>query len=107
MLGAFDYLAARRDVDSRHIGIVGKGNAGPLALYAATLEPGIARVACVGAPGSYMEILRARIRENFSEIIVPGVVRDFDLPDVAEALKPRAVEMLPEGAVLPAGWALR
>ena len=46
VLRAFDYLAARHDVDSRRIAIAGKGNGGVLALYAAALEPRIAKVAC-------------------------------------------------------------
>ena len=104
VLRAFDYLAARHDVESRRIAIVGKGNAGVLALYAAALEPRIAQVVTIGSPASYMEIVRAKIRENFSEIIVPGVLRDFDLPDVAASLTPRTVAALRDGESLPTGW---
>jgi cephalosporin-C deacetylase-like acetyl esterase len=91
VLRAFDYLNSRHDVDSKRIAIAGKGNGGVLALYAAALEPRIAKIACVAAPESYMQIVKARTHEGIMDIVVPGVLRDFDLPDVAASLKPRTV----------------
>src|SRR5262245_31236390 len=72
VLRAFDWLAARPDVDARRIAIIGKGNGGVLALYSAALEPRIAKVATESAPASYMDIVRAKMQEGFTEIIVPG-----------------------------------
>jgi hypothetical protein len=66
---------------AKRIAIIGKGNGGVLALYAAALEPRIAKVASEKAPASYMEIVRAKMHEGITEIVVPGVLRDFDLPD--------------------------
>lgn len=91
VLRAFDYLNARPDVDAKRIAVIGKGNGGVLALYAAALEPRIAKVACEKSPVSYMEIVRAKMPEGILDIVAPGVLRDFDLPDVAASLKPRAV----------------
>ena len=91
VLRAFDYLVSRSDVDPGRIAIIGKGNGGVLALYAAALEPRITKVACEGAPSSYMDIVRMKIHENIIDLVAPGVLRDFDLPDVIAALKPRAV----------------
>lgn len=91
VLRAFDYLASRSDVDPARVSIIGKGNGGVLALFAAALEPRIAKVACEGSVLSYMSIVRARLHERVTDIIVPGILRDLDLPDVAGAIKDRAV----------------
>ena len=89
LLGAFDYLASRPDVDARRIGIFAKGNAAVVALYAAALEPRIEKVACEGGPVSYLDIVRAPVHDEVSDLIVPGVLHDFDLPEVAAAIAPR------------------
>jgi dienelactone hydrolase len=91
VLCAFDWLAARPDVDPKRISIIGKGNGGVLALYAAALESRIAKVASEKAPTSYLDIVRAKMHAGIIGIVVPGVLRDFDLPDVAASLKPRPV----------------
>jgi hypothetical protein len=95
LLRAFDYLAARHDVDSRRITVRGKGNAGVLALFTAALEPRVARVVCQRAPASYMDLVRGRTPEGYFDIVAPGVLRDFDLPDLERALAPRIVERIP------------
>ena len=89
LLAEFDYLASRPDVDAKHIGIFAKGNVGVVALYAAALEPRIEKVACEGAPISYLDIVRAHVHDEVADVIIPGVLKDFDLPDVAAAIAPR------------------
>ncbi len=89
LLAAFDYLASRPDVDAKHIGVFAKGNAAIVALYAAALEPRIEKIACEGGPISYLDIVRAPIHDEVSDLIVPGVLKDFDLPEVAAAIAPR------------------
>jgi hypothetical protein len=89
LLSVFEYLRARPDVDAGRIALAGKHNGGVAALYAAALEPRIARVSCEGSPAAYLEIARAKLYANAMDIIVPGVLQDFDLPDVAAALGPR------------------
>jgi hypothetical protein len=64
--------------------VVGRRNLGVIALYAAALEPGISRVILDRSLLSYMEIIRARqYPETLSDLIVPGALLDFDLPDLA------------------------
>jgi cephalosporin-C deacetylase-like acetyl esterase len=104
VLRAFDYLNSRADVDPKRIAIVGKGNGGLLALYAAALEPRIARIASVAAPESYMQIVRSKTHDGIVDIVVPGVLRDFDLPDVAASLKPRTVWTVREDKPDYAAW---
>ena len=91
LLRLFDHLAARADVDAARIAVLGKGHGGIVGLYAALLEPRIAQVSLKGSVGSYMEIVRAKLHENIIEIVVPGVLQDFDLPDLEAAVAPRVV----------------
>ncbi len=91
LLRSFDYLASRPDVDPKRIAVFGKGNGGVLALYAAALEPRVEKVVCERAVLSYMSIVRAKLHENMIGIVVPGVLHDFDLPDVAFAIAPRTL----------------
>jgi cephalosporin-C deacetylase-like acetyl esterase len=91
VLRSFDYLRSRADVNAARISITGKGNGGVLALYAAVLEPRVTKVTCAGSPESYMGIVRQKMHEDVMDIVVPGVLRDFDLPDLVKALGPRCV----------------
>ena len=86
LLRAFEYLAARSDVDAKRISVVGNGNAGVLALYTAVLEPRIERVTCNPVSLSYMDIVRKDTHEGIQNIVVPGVLKDFDVPDIVKAL---------------------
>jgi cephalosporin-C deacetylase-like acetyl esterase len=89
VLAAFDHLASLPSVDAAHIAIFAKGNSAAVALYAAVLEPRIEKVACEGGPISYLDIVRAPIHDEIADMIVPGVLKDFDLPGVAAAIAPR------------------
>jgi hypothetical protein len=91
VLRAFDYVNGRPDVDPKRIAILGRGNGAVLALYAAALEPRITKIGLVKAPDSYLKIVQAKMHEGIVDIVVPGVLRDFDLPDVEASLSPRRV----------------
>jgi hypothetical protein len=86
VLRAYDYLRTRQEVDTRRIGIRSVGNASAVAMYAAALESGIRGVRCAGPLPSYLGIARAKEPENVISLIAPGVLRDFDLPDLARIL---------------------
>jgi cephalosporin-C deacetylase-like acetyl esterase len=105
-LAAFDSLAARTDVDPSRISVLGKGNGGVLALYVGAFEPRIQKVACEGAVLSYLDVARAKLHQNTIDIVVPGVLRDFDLPDLARLVAPRSLWIVdartPAGAGIPA-----
>jgi pimeloyl-ACP methyl ester carboxylesterase len=102
LLACFDYLAARNDVDHEDIGVFGKDNGGIVALYAAALEPRISRTVVEGAFLSYLDVSRARFYEDVAESVVPGILKEFDLPDVAAAIAPRGLWIvrprMPSGA---------
>jgi cephalosporin-C deacetylase-like acetyl esterase len=89
LLRAFDYLASRPDVDPRRISLFGKGDGGTVVLYAAALEPRIQKVVSEGAVSSYMAVTRWKYHRNVERLIVPGVLKDFDLPDLVAIIAPR------------------
>jgi cephalosporin-C deacetylase-like acetyl esterase len=93
VLRAFDYLVTRPDVDPVRVSVKGAGNGGILALYAGALEPAVANVESVGSVASYMTIARAVKHSGVIDIIVPGVLNDFDLPDVAGLIAPRPLRI--------------
>ena len=89
LLATFDYLAGREDVDPQRISVLGKGQGGILALALAVLQPKAEKVALEGTVLSYLEIARAPYHEDLVASFVPGILKDFDLPDLAAALAPR------------------
>ena len=89
VLLAFRLLQADPRVDAGRIAILGKESAGVLALLAAALEPAVHRVAIEHSVTSYMEIARARIHQNVTHLVVPGVLKTFDLPDAIRLIAPR------------------
>ena len=92
LLQCFNYLAARPDVDPGQISVTGKGNGGVVAIYAAAFEPRIQQVAAENATPSYMSLaLKKEPERSAIEIAVPGVLRDFDLPDLHKLIAPRKV----------------
>ncbi len=89
VLRAFDYLASRRDVDPRRIALSGQGTAAVLSLFAALLEPRIQKVTIREMPPSYLELANMKMHDAVMDLIVPGVLSDFDLPDIVAALGAR------------------
>jgi cephalosporin-C deacetylase-like acetyl esterase len=94
LLAAFDYLASRSDVNPARITVFGKGKGGVLAMFAAVLEPRIEKVTTENTPASYMAMVRMKVfpEDDLVDAVVPGVLRDFDLPDVRKALGQRLKE---------------
>ncbi len=93
VLRAFDYLRTRPEVDAQRITVRGDGNGGILALYAGAMEPAIASVESNGSLASYMTLARAVKHADAIDVVVPGVLHDFDLPDVAGLIAPRPLRI--------------
>lgn len=89
VLSAFDFLSLRSDVAPEQIRLFARDNAAVPALFAALLESRIARVTTEGGPDSYLALCEADTHRGLLNILVPGVLRDFDLPDVRAALGDR------------------
>ena len=75
------------------------------ALHAAVLEPRIQRVAIEESVTSYMAIARAKIHRGLEDIIVPGVLKDYDLPDLARHIGPKRLWIVEPR--LPSGTRIR
>ena len=105
LLAVFSYAASRPDVDASRISVLAKGQAGPAALIAALVEPRLTRIAVEGGILSFQDYVRAKYPQLMPNLIVPGILRDFDLPDVARSLAPRPVwlvaPLLPSSARAP------
>jgi cephalosporin-C deacetylase-like acetyl esterase len=94
VLRVFDYAAGHPRVDAAKISVVGTGNAGVVAMLAAALEPRISSVTSDGALSSYMTLVRADTHSRLIGLVVPGMLREFDLQDVATAVAPRPLTIL-------------
>lgn len=92
-LAALAYLRGRDDVDPERLMVGGAGIGAIVALHAALLAPDVRRVVMLGGLSHY-----GAMTERFpfawrQSIILPQVLRHYDLPDIAGAL-PGAVTVL-------------
>jgi cephalosporin-C deacetylase-like acetyl esterase len=107
-LRAVEYLRSRSDVGAA-VSLVGDGPHGVVALYAAALDAGIRGVALRHTITDYRSLaVAARYTQPFG-IYAFGILREFDLPNVAAAVGPRPVLLLDPvtAAGEPAGPAAR
>jgi len=95
LAGTLNYLASLPGVNPRKITVIGKGNGGVVALFAATMDPRIQNVISEDALISYLDLARTQLySQSLFPVIVPGVLKDFDLPDLAAAIAPRRLTIL-------------
>jgi hypothetical protein len=91
-LRALDYLRLRNA--GGPISLVGDGPHGVIALYAAALDGSVAGVALRRTITDYRSLAVAERYTQPFGIYAYGVLREFDLPDVARAAAPRPVLLL-------------
>ena len=105
---ALEYLRSRPDVGPT-VSLVGDGAHGVIALYAAALDTHIGGVALRQTVTDYRSLAVAERYTQPFGIYAYGILREFDLPDVARAVGPRPVLLLnpvtPRGE--PAGEAAK
>lgn len=85
--------------------LVGVGRAGPAALHAALLEPAVTALTLQRSLVSWASVVHTPLSRDQLANVVPGVLADYDLPDLAAALAPRPlhVETAADGAGRPLG----
>jgi dienelactone hydrolase len=109
LLQAVAYALARPDVDGSRVTVLGSGTAGVIGLLAAALERRIRRVVVDRAILSYGDIVHARLHAGIMDLVVPGILLDFDLPDVAQCAGTSRVVIvnprMPDGSPATAGHA--
>ncbi len=91
---AMDYLVSQRDVDPSRIAIYGNGALGMVALHAAALDPRIKSVVAENTLTSYSMVLDQPLHRNISEIMIPGILRKYDVGDLLLSVAPRQVTMV-------------
>ncbi len=89
-----DQIAAREDVRSHGMAVLGRGGGGLVALHAAVLDERIQRVAVLDTLASYRHITRAGEYSVPASSFLPGILLHYDLPSLVGALAPRAVAVV-------------
>jgi cephalosporin-C deacetylase-like acetyl esterase len=93
-LVALDKLLNDPKVDPERVMIWGRGNAGVTAMIAAALEPRVNRVMVERGVTSWFSITQWHMAEGFEDLVVPGVLEDFDLPDLVNLIAPRPLVLV-------------
>ena len=107
-LRALQYLRSRPDVGGA-VSLLGDGPHGVIALYAAALDGAVRGVALRQTVTDYRALAVAERYTQPFGIYAYGILREFDLPNVAGALAPRPVLLINPVTPLgePAGAAAR
>ncbi|MNH55769.1 Acetyl xylan esterase (AXE1) [compost metagenome] len=88
---AINWLVAQPSVDASRIALHGSGIMGPVALQAGVLDPRVQRIFLDGALASYRDIVDAPVSLDTPEVNLPGVLKQYDLPDLVAAMPPGSV----------------
>lgn len=91
LLSALDALLP----EARKISIWGEAELGLVGLFGAVFDRRIAEVSLDGCPSSFLEIVRRVDTPYAASVILPGVLKHFDIPDVIEFLLERGTAVLP------------
>jgi cephalosporin-C deacetylase-like acetyl esterase len=91
---AVDYLCSRPDVDPASILAEGQGILGVPLLHAAVLDRRIGRVVLQDTLASYRLAVDRPVTRGLYDVLIPGVLLKYDLPDLVSALKPRSVTIV-------------
>jgi len=94
-----DYALSRDDVDRAGVRAIGKGMGALWVLFAAALDPRIAHAVCDGGLLSYRTLASSDRYLHGASIMLPDVLKHFDLPQVAAAAGSRVVLRNPVDAM--------
>jgi cephalosporin-C deacetylase-like acetyl esterase len=87
LLTAFEYLRSLPKIDARKIGLVGIGQAGPVALHAAALDSRFASTTLRESIRSWVDDVVAKPQDiNTIGHVVPSALLKYDLPNLATVL---------------------
>lgn len=88
LTGALAELRADPRVDPARITLFGRGRHAVAVQILASLEGPVQRVGTVAPPPGWFEFTQRQDHQDLAELAVPGVLLDFDLPDLAPLLPP-------------------
>jgi dienelactone hydrolase len=89
VLRGVDYLRSRSEIDAKRIALIGQGSAGLTVLHAAALDETVGGAAVTSTLATYSAIVDHEIYTQRYVMFTPGVLRKYDLPDVAALVAPR------------------
>jgi len=89
VLRGVDYLRSRSGIDAKRISLLGQGSAGLPVLHAVALDETVRGAAITGTLATYSAIVDHEIYTHRYVMFTPGVLRKYDLPDVAALVAPR------------------
>jgi cephalosporin-C deacetylase-like acetyl esterase len=94
VIHAVDWLVSLADVDSSKLTVYGDGPMGPVVLHAAALDQRMQRIVLENSLAAYRMAVEQPLHRNMPEVLIPGVLRRYDLGDLLLALSPRAVTLV-------------
>ncbi|MCS7023820.1 MAG: S9 family peptidase [Bryobacteraceae bacterium] len=104
VIQALAELKRKPEIDPRKITLYARGNAAVAAVHAQFLTREFHHVVAEAMPLSYLAIAQAKFHRGLMEIVVPGVLRHYDLPDLVALADPSRVTLAdtrsPAGRVL-------
>ena len=91
VIRVIDYILSRPEVDPANLTVVAQGHLATVALHAAVLDGRVAHVSDSGLR-SYRSLVNDPMPKDAPQDILPGVLRDYDLPNLRQALGSRLLE---------------
>lgn len=92
VIRATDYLVQRSDVDPERISAVGSGHMGLVLMHAGVLDGRLRHIMVDHVLESYRSLLEAPMPVGAPEDVIPGVLRQYDIPDLVSVLGARLTE---------------
>jgi cephalosporin-C deacetylase-like acetyl esterase len=89
VLKGIDLISGRRDLRDKPVIIIGEGLGGLWALIGSIYSPDIQSVITVNTLPSYKLLVSSRYYNQHGYFYIPGVLRDFDIPDLGRLVSPR------------------
>jgi cephalosporin-C deacetylase-like acetyl esterase len=93
-LAALNYIVNRTDVDAERVMVGGRGIGAVVALHAAFLHDNISKVICMDMLSHYAAIAGTYTNEWSQSIIIPGILKYYDLPDIIACLTTSCVYII-------------
>ena len=91
---SIDYVLSRRDVSQSGIRLIGKGRAALWSLFAAAIDPRAVSLTCDAGLLSYGSLTRVDRYLYSADVLIPGVLEHFDLPQVAACVADRPLALI-------------
>lgn len=94
IIQAVDAIKRRPGFENLPVDLRGMGRAGVAAQLAGALSPRFTSVVVEGCIGSWLEFAQTQRHINLFDLVVPGVLDDFDLPDLLRLYRPGVLHIL-------------